>query len=52
MKKITIEWEGKLLEAILPDDFGFYSTLGTFEGMLLEILERPTDEIPYEEYDG
>lgn len=51
MKKITIEWEGKLLEAILPDDFGFYSTLGTFEGMLLEFLERPIDT-PDEEHDG
>lgn len=55
MKKITIDWEGKLLEVILPDEFGFYSTLSTFEGMLMEVLERPKDYPilhPEEEYDG
>lgn len=51
MKKITIDWDGKQLEVILPDDFGFYSTLGTFEAMLLEFLERPTDTLD-EEHDG
>lgn len=48
--RLTIELHGKKLEVIIPEDFGYYSILGTFEGMLSEFLERPQDDD--EEHDG